>query len=168
MSWEHLETGAPALGRAAHTLIERAGFIYLGTLRRDGTPRISPVEAHIVRRQLMLVMVAGSRKVRDLERDPRVTLQSPVTDAGDPGSELKLRGRVAEVGAAQRDATAAAVEAASGWRPRPSWRCVAVDVEWAALLVWEHGELVLSRWDRDRGVRPTARLRLVAEGSTDR
>jgi Pyridoxamine 5'-phosphate oxidase len=55
-------------------VIERFGFVYLGTVRRDGAPRISPVEAHIVDGHLMLVMVAVSQTLRDLARDPRVNL----------------------------------------------------------------------------------------------
>jgi hypothetical protein len=168
MNWADFETGAPELGRAARGLIERFGFVFAGTVRRDGAPRISPVEAHIVRAQLMLVMIAASHKARDLDRDPRVTLQSPVTDSADPGDELKLRGRVAEVDAEQRAATADALEGRSGWRPRPSWRFFAVGVEAVAVLTWEQGEMVLRRWDRRHGLRPPRRLRLDADVSAYR
>ena len=165
MRWSDFETGVPELGRLARSLIEGAGFVYAGTVRRDGAPRISPVEAHIVRGRLMLVMIAASRKARDLERDTRVTLQSPVRDARDPGAELKLRGRVAEVDEEQRAATAEAVEAASGWRPEPSWRFFAVDVEAVAVLVWEQGEMVLRRWSAGEGLSGPMRLRLDSRAS---
>lgn len=168
MCWADFVAGAPELGRTASSLIQRFGFVYVGTVRRDGAPRISPVEAHVARGALMLVMVAASRKAGDLARDPRVTLQSPVTDPGDPGMELKLRGRVTEVDEGQRAATADVVEAASGWRPQPSWRFFAVDVESVAVLEWEQGEMILSRWDRPRGLRPAARFRLDAEASAYR
>jgi hypothetical protein len=168
MSWAAFAEAAPELAGAARALIERPGFVYVGTVRRDGAPRICPVEAHIVREQLMLVMIASSLKARDVARDPRVTLQSPVTDPDDPGAELKLRGRVAEVDELQRTATADAVEAASGWRPRPSWRFLAVELLAVAVVGWEHGEMVLRRWDRDRGLRPPARRRLDADASAYR
>jgi hypothetical protein len=163
--WADLEAGAPDLGRLARSLLDRHGFLYAGTIRRDGAPRISPVEAHLVRGRLMLVMVAGSQKARDLDRDPRVTLQSPIADPGDPGAELKVRGRVTDVDDDQRAATTEAVEAASGWRPRPSWRFLAVELEAVALLGWEEGDMVLSRWDRNRGLLPASRLRLDPEAS---
>ena len=35
--------------------------------------------------RLMLVMIARSRKAGDVSRDPRIVLQSPVTEPGDPG-----------------------------------------------------------------------------------
>jgi hypothetical protein len=168
MRWSDFEAGAPVLAPVARSMIERLGFVYVGTVRADGAPRISPVEAHVVLDQLMLVMVAASEKVRDLARDPRVTLQSPVTDPGDPGSELKLRGRVTEVGAEQRDATADAVAAASGWRPQPSWRFFAVAVEAVAVLDWDRGDMVLRRWSSRSGLRPVARLHLDADASAYR
>jgi Pyridoxamine 5'-phosphate oxidase len=168
MSWADFDAGAPELGRAARSVIERLGFVYVGTVRRDGAPRISPVEAHIVRERLMLVMIAASRKAQDLARDPRVTLQSPVADPGDPGVELKVRGRVTEVDEEQRAATAEAVQVASGWRPQPSWRFYAVEIEAVAVLDWDQGEMVMSRWDRRQGPRPTARMRLDADASAYR
>jgi hypothetical protein len=140
----------------------------VGTVRRDGAPRISPVEAHIVRGQLMLVMIAGSWKARDLARDPRVTLQSPVLGPAEPGEELKLRGVVADASEAERAATSDALAAASGWCPAASWRFLAVEIGAVALVGWERGEMVLRRWDREHGVRPPARRRLDVEASAYR
>jgi hypothetical protein len=168
MRWDDFEAAAPGLGPSARSVIERFGFVYVGTVRRDGAARVSPVEAHVVAGHLMLVMIAASRKACDLVRDPRVTLQSPVMDPRDPGVELKLRGRVSEVDAGQRAATANVVEASSGWRPQPSWRFLSVDLEAVAVLAWEEGELVLTRWDRRRGLRPAARFRLDVEASAYR
>ena len=168
MSWADFEASAPAMGRTARSMIERSGFVYIATLRRDGTPRISPVEAHIVRDQLMLVMVAASRKAQDAARDPRVTLQSPIAGPADPGDELKLRGRLAEVDEEQRAATTEAVEARSGWRPESSWRFFAVEIEAVAVLTWVRGEMLLSRWTRPHGLRPPLRARLDLEASAYR
>jgi hypothetical protein len=66
----------------------------LGTLRRDGSPRVSPVGAFFADGELLIGVMARSGKAADLRRDPRVALQSTVTapDAGEP--ELKLYGRV--------------------------------------------------------------------------
>jgi len=43
-----LEAAAPELAESGRGLIERFRFVYVATLRRDGTPRISVVEARIV------------------------------------------------------------------------------------------------------------------------
>ena len=166
--WEEFVAAGPQLAADAGPVLERFRFLYVGTVRGDGAPRISPVEAHVVGAELMLVMIAGSRKAMDLARDPRLTLQSPVTDPGDPGVEVKLRGRVAEVDPAQRAATADAIAATSGWRPQPSWRFLAVDIEAVAVLSWQHGDMHLTRWNPRDGLRPAVRLRLDAAASAYR
>jgi hypothetical protein len=164
--WSALERSAPQLAAHGHRLIERFGFVLLGTIRGDGTPRISPVEVHLVNGHLMLAMIPHTHKAHDVRRDPRVVLQTPVTHAGDPGGELKLRGRAVEVDAEQREATAAAVQARSGWRPGPSWLIVSVVVEGAAYLGWEQGEMLLLRWDHQSGPRGPQRRRLDVPDGT--
>ncbi|WP_459958692.1 hypothetical protein [Nocardia sp. IFM 10818] len=119
------------------------------------------MEIHFVRGELMLVMIAGTYKVRDLGRDPRALVRTPVCDAAEPGDESSVRGRVREVGdEGQRAATAAAVEARSGWRPRDSWRFFAVDIDAVSHTEWRGDEMVLTRWDAGRGLRPAERRRL--------
>ena len=160
VAWSALEEVAQPLARAGRELLDRFGFVLLGTVRPDGTPRISPVEAHLVRGYLMLVLIPGTRKAHDVRRDPRIAVQTPVTEAADPGGELKLRGRVSTVDATQRDATSAAVQLRSGWRPAASWLFLSVGVESAALLQWRAGDMLLTRWDPVRGLRGPQRRRL--------
>jgi Pyridoxamine 5'-phosphate oxidase len=160
LSWSDLEESAPELASHGRGLIERFGFVLLGTIRANGTPRISPVEVHLVHGQLMLAMIPRTHKAQDVRRDPRVVLQTPVTQASDPGGELKLRGRVVEADDAQRQATADAIQARSGWRPESSWLLLSVAVEAAAYLGWQKGGMLLMRWDRERGLQRPQRRRL--------
>ncbi len=95
--WANFEAAAPMLAAQGRELIERFRFVLVGTIRSDGTPRISPVEAHIVDGHLMLVMIPNTLKARDLLRDPRILVNSPITHPDDPNTELKLRGRVVEI-----------------------------------------------------------------------
>ncbi len=95
--WANFEAAASTLAAQGRELIERFRFVLVGTIRSDGTPRISPVEAHIVRGHLMLVMIPGTLKARDLLRDPRLLVNSPITHPDDPNTEFKLRGRVVEI-----------------------------------------------------------------------
>ena len=57
---------------------ERTGLVLLGTLRKDGWPRISPVEPLIAHGQLYRGMMWQSRKALDLLREPRCTAPSPI------------------------------------------------------------------------------------------
>jgi hypothetical protein len=161
--WANFEAAVPLLAAQGRELIERFRFVLVGTIRKDGTPRISPVEAHIVRGHVMLVMITGTLKARDLLRDPRILVNSPITHPDDPNTEFKLRGRVVEIrDQALRQATAHAIEAASGWRPPEGWHFFAIDIEEAAFLAWQNGVLHMTRWNRDRGLdhvrQPTAVL----------
>jgi Pyridoxamine 5'-phosphate oxidase len=153
VSWADFEAAAPELAAESRELIERFGYLFVGTIRRDGTPRISPVEANVVGDHLMLVLMAGTLKVGDLVRDPRVVLNAPIRSAGDPGAELKVRGRMIEItDQEQRDATADAIKAVSGWRPPPEWHFFAVDLEDVALIGWESGAMDMTRWTPHAGI----------------
>jgi hypothetical protein len=88
-SWAHLERAAPGLAALGRERIERHGFMLLGTTRRDGTAPISPIGLRIVDRQLALCFVRGSSKERDVRRDDRILLHSPMLDAEDPNDEFK-------------------------------------------------------------------------------
>jgi len=151
------------LAAQGRELIERFRFVLVGTIRSDGTPRISPVEVHIVGGHLMLVMIPDTLKARDLLRDRRILVNSPIIHPGDPNAEFKLRGRVVEIrDRALREATAVAIEATSGWRPPESWHFFSLDTAEAAFLAWQSGVLDLTRWNGDRGLdsvrKPTAVL----------
>jgi len=151
--WADFESAAPELAAQGRELIDRQGFVLLGTIRRDGTPRISPVEARVVQGHLMLVMIRGTHKAHDVLRDARLVLNTPVFDPADPGCELKLRGRALPVD--DRDlleATAEATETASGWRPPADWHFFSVEVEDVALMEWDRGALAMTRWTGERGL----------------
>jgi hypothetical protein len=152
-SWDEFEAAAPDLAARVGARLRDAGFVYAGTIRRDGTPRISPVEAHIAGGALVVTVVAGTHKARDLRRDPRITLNTPVAGPEAPGTEVKLRGRVVEVADAERQAVADGFEAASGWRPPASWHLFTIALTEAAAFDWDEGVVTLALWRDGDGVR---------------
>ena len=77
--WEELEQAAPELAAHGRELIERFQFVLVGTLTKDGSPRITPVEAYIIDGHLLVNMIPRSLKALDLLRDPRVYVHAPVT-----------------------------------------------------------------------------------------
>jgi hypothetical protein len=80
MIWAEFEGAAPEIARLGRERFVRAGVALLGTLRRDGSPRISPVEPHFVSGHLLFAAMSWSVKARDLARDPRCVLHSAVSD----------------------------------------------------------------------------------------
>ena len=146
VSWADFEQAAPELAAASRERIERHGFMLLGTVRRDGTARISTVGVRLVSGELTMSLVRGSTKERDLRRDPRCLLHSPMLHGNDPNDELKLRGRVVQV----EDADLR--EAAALWTPPPPLDVFTFDLESAAFLEWSKGEMTMARWGSDRGL----------------
>ena len=154
LQWAAFADEAQDLAGDIATLIDRFRFALLGTIRRDGTPRISPVETHLVGEDLMLVMIPRTRKASDVRRDNRVTLQSPIINAGTPGEEYKLRGQaLVAVSDHERETAANVVEIYSGWRPRATWLFVAILLWEATHISWsEDGTAVMKRWSLTEGV----------------
>ena len=144
LSWAELP---PELARA-----DLLGFAYLGTLRHDGRPRIGPVEARVLDGRLLIGVMPRSLKARDLERDPRSTLQTVVAgpDSGEP--ELKLYCRAAP----------SEGEPPGAWwagRPAGDVRVYELGIDEAALVEWNLGdaEMTVTSWSRSRGLRTTTR-----------
>ena len=100
-TWSEIEAAAPELAGRARTALDAHKHKTLATLRRDGSPRISGIEATIADGELWLGMMPGSRKALDLRRDPRLALHSASDDPPDDPTawtgDAKLSGRAVEV-----------------------------------------------------------------------
>jgi pyridoxamine 5'-phosphate oxidase-like protein len=101
-TWEEFSASAPELAASVRTAFDAHKHKLMATLRKDGSPRISGIEATFADGQLWLGMMPGSRKALDLRRDPRLALHSASVDPpeGDPGAwagDAKLAGRAVEV-----------------------------------------------------------------------
>src|SRR4029453_12710299 len=100
-SWKEIEAAAPELAGRARASFDAHKHKVLATLRRDGSPRISGIEASFADGQLWLGMRPGSRKALDLRRDPRLALHSasvdPPEDPSGWAGDAKLSGRAVEV-----------------------------------------------------------------------
>jgi hypothetical protein len=157
-TWAEFEAEVPELARKCRDRIERFGYMLAGTIRRDGTPRISPVETHFVEGHLVVAMERATLKSRDVLRDPRLVLNAPIIDPDDPDAELKLRGRAVPVDAGDlREAAADTIARASGWRPPADWHVFSIDVEDAAHIAWHKGEMKMDRWRPGHPVEHTER-----------
>ena len=76
VTWAHFAHEAPDLARRVHTRFESHRHAVLATLRRDGSARLSGLEAPIRGGHLWLGMMPGSRKAADLHADARFSLHS--------------------------------------------------------------------------------------------
>jgi hypothetical protein len=96
-SWAQVEGEAPRLVGLARELLDAHKHKTIATLRADGSPRISGIEAEIEDGELRFGSMPGSRKGSDLSRDPRFALHSGSNDPPEWGGDAKLAGRAVEV-----------------------------------------------------------------------
>jgi hypothetical protein len=96
-TFDQFLSDAPQIADRIAARFRTTGLAILGTVRRDGSPRVSPIEVAFHGDRLYLGMMPGSTKQLDVERDPRVCLLTPVADRHDLGGEGKLFARLAAV-----------------------------------------------------------------------
>ena len=73
-TWGELRSDAPEFAACVRAAFEAGTNKTLATLRADGSPRISGSELAFDDHHVTLGMMPGSRKLADVERDPRVAL----------------------------------------------------------------------------------------------
>ena len=134
MTWQEFAGQAPELAAWGAARFERTGLVMVATLRRDGWPRVSPVEPVFAGRQLYLGMMWRSVKALDLLRDSRCTIHNAVSDRTGVEGEFKVYGRAIEVkDRDERQRFCDAVYAKIGFRPEePEFHCFAIDIERAS------------------------------------
>lgn len=149
VSWAEFEAAA---GEFAGVVRERFGAYrhhVLGTLRRDGAPRLSGLEADFRSGELWLGMMPGSRKALDLRRDPRFALHAnpgPGTDMD--GGDARVSGRAVEV--TEERVLAQYAEAAGPPEPFHLFRAELTEVVVTRVA---GDELVVAVWRPGRAVR---------------
>lgn len=174
MHWSDLQQ-QPALAALTHQRLIDPGVALAATIRRDGTPRLSPVEPFVMDGDLWLSMLWGSRKAADLARDPRVLVHSIVTARDGAEGEIKVRGAAlnATDGAVQAR-YAAAVSDALGWSPEPGrFHLFRIDIESVTFIrydeatgdqhvvLWPHGDEFIRRGTSATSVGEAEPARLI-------
>ncbi len=148
MRWEDLSENAPRLAEVAHDRLIKPGVLLVATIRRDGTPRLSPVEPLVFEGDLWLSMMWQSHKAIDLLRDDRILVHSINTTRDGSEGEVKLRGRAVAVD--DRDVRAGYCDAVSalGWRPEEPWfHLFRIRVEDLTLIRYaQSGDQQVLRW----------------------
>ncbi len=147
MIWSEFEKVAPEMARLGEERFDRSGVVLVGTVRKDGSPRISPVEPLITQGQLFLGMMWRSKKALDLIRDPRCVVHSTISNRDGSEGEFKLRGHA--VDAPDLDVRRGYCEALYEkivFRPKEPYHLFSVDIESAAFIVYQNDEQSVRRW----------------------
>lgn len=156
-SWSEVEAQAPDLARAARGFLDARKHKVLGTVRRDGSPRLSGSEADFADGELWFGSMWQARKALDLQRDPRFALHSGSEDPPGWKGDAKVAGRVEEV---SDPATVERVLAAIGWDgvPRPMHLFRADIQEVSVVRLGDPADnLVVEHWREGAGLSPPRR-----------
>ena len=137
--WEAILDDAPDLARRVRERFTANRHHVIGTVRADGAPRLSGTEVRIEPTGVSLGMMAGSRKLADVRRDPRVELHSAPLEEGLTDGDARLTGRLVE-----RD---------EALPEHPDAGHFELLVERVVLVRVEGDELVVTTWDPVAGER---------------
>jgi hypothetical protein len=80
MHWAEIKVRQPGLAELGARCLLDPGVVLVVTIRRDGTPRLSPVEPFVLDDGLWLSMMWESRKAADLRRDQLVAMWPPARE----------------------------------------------------------------------------------------
>lgn len=148
MHWNEFAEAALDLARLGEERFDKWGLCLVGTIRKDGTPRISPVEPLITDGRLYLGMMWRSKKALDLLRDPRCLVHSIISNRAGNEGEFKLRGRAVEISdPEERERYCVALYEKIKWRPEGrEWHLFALDIDHAAYQYFENEERKTRVW----------------------
>jgi Pyridoxamine 5'-phosphate oxidase len=158
--WSDVTAGAPELARRVESQLDAHRHKVLATIRRDGSPRVSGVEATFREGDLWLGMMGGSRKALDLRRDQRFALHSATVDPELVAGDAKVAGRAVEVtDPGTLEWFSGSVEEERGEQPPEPFHLFRTDVTEVVLTTIGDpaDHLVIESWHEDAGLRRVER-----------
>jgi predicted pyridoxine 5'-phosphate oxidase superfamily flavin-nucleotide-binding protein len=152
--WDEFARACPQIADHAAARFRKQELCMLGTLRADGSPRITPCELDFAAGHLILGMMWQSRKALDLLRDPRCVLHTCTTDRMGTAGDAKIYARALDVQDPElRQTYRDAVKERIDWAPdEPNFHAFSIDVESAGFITFAEPKTVIT-WDRARGTR---------------
>lgn len=149
VTWAEANRQAPAVAAAILARFMGHPHHVLGTLTRDGSPRLSGINVMYNDEVLWFGCMPASRKGDDIERDNRISLHSAPLLESLEGGDAVISGF----------ARALRPDRVRTWRPETPADGVFYEVDVSSLhLVEVRGEdLMITMWDTDIGVRSVKR-----------
>ena len=144
MNWQSFADQSPELASLILGRFESTELLMLGTLRKNGWPRIAPIEYTIFEGELMLGGMWQSKKLLDLLRDPRCTLHSTTTNKNGQEGDAKLYGTATPLAEERLEPYWQHIFDTTGWRAEGPAHVFTVDIESASYIVFD-GEGTM-RW----------------------
>lgn len=133
-SWDQFETDCPDLAHLARERFGASELVMLGTLRKNGWPRITPIEYAFWEGEFVLGGMWQSRKMVDLLRDPRCTIHSTTTNKNGQEGDVKLYGRAIPLAPEREPAYWQHIFETMNFRPAGPAHVFTIDIESAGYV----------------------------------
>jgi hypothetical protein len=165
-SFADVERREPELADRVRSIFSSTTNAVLGTIRRDGSPRLSGADAYFHDGQLRIWSMPRARKGDDLRRDPRVAVHSIPWDsrrvragADDGGAaDAKVNGTASlTTNVAERAAFRAWLSSARGVEPPVDWDLFTININTVTVISADDGRLVVDTWSTTEGRHATRR-----------
>ncbi|NGO71763.1 pyridoxamine 5'-phosphate oxidase family protein [Streptomyces boncukensis] len=154
--WSDVQTAEPDFAKAVEARFAPYRHHVLGTLRADGAPRLTGIEADFKDGELWLGMMPGSRKALDLRRDPRFALHAnPGGGAEMAEGDVRVSGRAVEV--TDPDVLAAYAAGAPEGEVPDVFHLFRADVREVTRVSIEMPDIVFRVWNPGRALRTIRR-----------
>lgn len=155
-SFADFENVEPHVAQRVRAAFDAHGHKVLATLRTDGSPRVSGIEARFTDGHLWLAGMPRSVKFADLRRDPRMALHSGSHEPAVFTADAKVAGRAVEV---VDDAVRARFATAAGVPGDRSFELFHVELDQVVLTAVseDRSSLMITSWRPDRGLSRTER-----------
>ena len=137
MNWQSFAHQSAELASLILSRFASTELLMLGTLRKNGWPRISPIEYTVYEGELMLGGMWQSQKLLDLLRDPRCTLHSTTTNKDGQEGDAKLYGTATPLAPAREPAYWQHIFDTTGFRPQGPAHVFTIDIQSASYIVFD-------------------------------
>jgi hypothetical protein len=156
-SFADLESEEPEFAARVRASFDAHGHKILATLRADGSPRVSGIEARFLDGDLWMSGMPRSAKFEDLRRDPRMALHSGSDEPDAFRADGKVSGRAVAV--TDPPSRAAFARFASVPEELSGFELFRVDLEQVVLTAVsdDRSALVIGSWRPGKGLRHSTR-----------
>jgi hypothetical protein len=146
-AWGDVERAEPDLAARVRARFEETGLALVGTLRADGSPRVSGWEPLFAGGEIWLGSMPDSRKNADLRRDPRVALHNATIDKDATSGDAKIAGVASDVTDDATKATfVAAFKEATDFDVPTPFDLFRVEVSEVSMLTSTKEHLIIEWW----------------------
>lgn len=133
-NWLEFSKGAPELARLAKERFDSTELVMLGTLRKNGWPRVTPIEFTIFEDDFVIGGMWQSKKLLDLLRDDRCAVHSTTSNKNGQEGDAKLYGRAMPMAEDRLERYWQHIFETTGWRAEGPAHVFTIDIVSAAYV----------------------------------